>query len=168
MAMLSWYFVERPFRIPNKRTPTRRAFEVAAASAAIPAAAACVFLLSNGLPSRFPAAPISVASHLGNGHGADRAHYRAGSCFITSSYKYADYQPASYLHEDASRPDYLIIGDSHAAQLYYGLSAVLKDATFPQATASGCKPSLRQGMDPDDNCVQLISHVCMTICLMLG
>lgn len=159
MATLSWYFVERPFRTPNKRTPNRRVFEVAAACAAVPAIAACVFLLLNGLPSRFPSASITVASYLGNGHSEDRANYRAGSCFITSSYKYSDYQPASCLQEDSSRPDYLIMGDSHAAQLYYGLSTVFKDATFLQATASGCKPTLRQGMYPDTNCVQLIGHV---------
>src|SRR5260370_17140676 len=53
----------------------------------------------------------------------------------------------------------LLIGDSPAAQLWFGLSPIFKDINFMQATASGCKPTLEQPIGADQRCMQLMDYV---------
>jgi hypothetical protein len=50
--------------------------------------------------------------------------FREGSCFIYGQYEFEDFDQAECLHRIEGRQNYLLIGDSHAAHLWYGLSAV--------------------------------------------
>ncbi len=43
------------------------------------------------------------------------------------------------------RPNYLLIGDSHAAHLWFGLSSAMPDVNVMQATASMCRPAVLPG-----------------------
>jgi hypothetical protein len=43
---------------------------------------------------------------------------------------------------DANRPNYLLVGDSHAAALWLGLSTAMPDVNVMQATASMCRPAI--------------------------
>jgi SGNH domain (fused to AT3 domains) len=54
---------------------------------------------------------------------------------------------------------FLLIGDSHAAQLWYGLSTTLSDVNVMQATASGCRPTIEQSFFSEDRCLQLMNYV---------
>ena len=53
----------------------------------------------------------------------------------------------------------LLIGDSHAAQLWFGLSSVFTDVNLMQATASGCKPTLDQSRSVEPKCSQLMEYI---------
>jgi peptidoglycan/LPS O-acetylase OafA/YrhL len=159
LGTLSWRFVERPFRVGDKRTPNRKVFQVAALCAAVPVFAACVFLFGGGLKSRFPSRSIAVATYLENPEAGDRWHYRIGSCFITSKNSFKDFDQATCLRMNPAVPNYLIFGDSHAAHLDYGLSTTFPNENFLQATASGCMPFIEQAKSNRSDCVKLVDFV---------
>lgn len=156
VATLSWKFVESPFRAGRLRMPRSLLFKGAAAAAAAVAAVGITAILYKGFPSRYPSNAIQVASYL----DYDSAKYfRDGSCFISSGYKYGDYNFSECLREDPSKKNYLLFGDSHAAHLWYGLSTSLRGVNVLQATASGCKPTLDQPLLAAATCKQLMTYI---------
>jgi peptidoglycan/LPS O-acetylase OafA/YrhL len=156
VATLSWKFVETPFRASRIRMARIALFKVAAAAAAAVAAVGITALISQGFPSRYPSNAIQVASYL----DYDSAKYfRDGKCFISSEYKYSDYDFSQCLREDPGKKNYLLFGDSHAAHLWYGLSTKLDGVNLLQATASGCKPTLDQSLLTAATCKQMMSYV---------
>jgi hypothetical protein len=122
--------------------------------ASVPAVAACLFLILNGVPSRFPIGASAVASYLED--AGEEARNRTGSCLLTETYTYENFDQAACLSASKKLPNYLILGDSHAAHLWYGLSHVVPGANFLQATASGCKPTITQALRQNPQCVKLI------------
>jgi hypothetical protein len=67
---------------------------------------------------------------------------RLGRCFITSGNHFSDFDETSCTNPDPSLQNYLLIGDSHAAALWFGLSQELKNARILEATTSGCAPTV--------------------------
>jgi SGNH domain (fused to AT3 domains) len=53
----------------------------------------------------------------------------------------------------------LLLGDSHAAQLWYGLDTVFPEINFLQATASGCEPTLQHVFMYGDQCTPIMNYV---------
>lgn len=159
IASLSWRFVEQPFR--GRRFAISRAtiFRFAAASAAVLLALGSSILFTDGLPYRFPVEAVKVASFLEVSDPVTEAQYRVGSCFLTGKDTYNQFDPSVCLRQDPGKKNYLLIGDSHAAQLWYGLSSVFREANIMQATASGCKPILEQNSGTDEKCSQLMHYI---------
>jgi peptidoglycan/LPS O-acetylase OafA/YrhL len=155
IATLSWKFIESPFR-GKTSMPRVTLFKFSGAAAAAVAALGIIAILGNGFPSRYPSKAIQVASYL----DYDSAKYfRDGSCFISSGFKYSDFDFSKCLQEDPGKKNYLLFGDSHAAHLWYGLSTSLDDVNLLQATASGCKPTLDQPMLTAATCKQLMTYI---------
>jgi len=115
-----------------------------------------VMLLFHGVPSRFPADAVRVASYL-DYNSTDG--FRTGTCFISSGYNFADFRSATCLHEESEKKNYLLLGDSHAAQLWYGLSNTLRGINVMQATASGCMPTIEQLPRSAERCRQLMNYI---------
>ena len=159
IATLSWRFIEQPFRGRRFSMSRPAIFSLAAASAAILLALGSSILFTNGLPSRFPSEAVKVASFLETSDSATEGQYRVGTCFLIGKDSYNQFDPSVCLHSDPQKKNYLLIGDSHAAQLWYGLSSVFPDANIMQATASGCKPTLEQNIGADEKCVQLMHFI---------
>jgi hypothetical protein len=159
VATLSWRFVERPFRDSRKTLSRRRLFQIASATAAVLAVFGATALATRGFPARYPLEAVRVASFLENSDPATEAQYRVGTCFLTSRDPKASFDPAVCLKNVPGERNELLIGDSHAAQLWFGLSSVFKNINFMQATASGCKPTLEQPMGADQRCRQLMDYV---------
>jgi peptidoglycan/LPS O-acetylase OafA/YrhL len=159
LATLSWRFVEVPFR--GRRFQFRRAiiFQIAGATAGFLIVCSSGIVLTKGLPGRYPAEAVKVASFLDNTDAVTDAQYRVGTCFITSKNSYEDYDSKVCLKQDSSKHNNLLIGDSHAAQLWFGLSSVFKDVNLMQATASGCKPTLVQGVNAEPKCTRLMNYI---------
>ena len=131
-ATLSWAFVERPFR---RLAVSRSAILQSAAAVALVILGIAVALAA--LPSRFSPQAVSVANYLND----DRQHMQPEKCFVTSV---ADFErnKAACLTPSSSRPNLLIMGDSHAAHLWYGLDKVLTDEHVMEEAASRCKPTI--------------------------
>ena len=159
LGTLSWRFIEGPFRKGDKSTPNSKIFLTAGLCAAVPTLIACIFLLGDGLNFRFPPSAITVASYLENPEAGDRWHYRVGQCFITTKNSFKDFDQSTCLTPDPAKPNILIFGDSHAAHLYPGLSATFPDDHILQATASGCKPFVKQIDHARPDCAEVVDLV---------
>ena len=140
IAYLSWKLVELPFRA-LAREASRAVIFAAASASMVSVFALCglVFVFS-GAPSRFPDRVVQIAAYLNYDSSAE---FRAGRCFLLNHRQHFD--AGTCLRMDPARPNYLLIGDSHAAQLWYGLAAALPEVNIMQATASLCRPAIRPG-----------------------
>jgi peptidoglycan/LPS O-acetylase OafA/YrhL len=135
---LSWRFVELPFRTTgSKRIPRQHLFASVAGVAVVILAIGAIFVLTDGLPLRFPQAAVRVGTFLDSVQ-----EMRIGSCFITSANHFSDFKKTICTNADPKAKNYLLIGDSHAAALWFGLSQEVKNARILEATASGCPPTL--------------------------
>jgi len=159
LATLSWRFVERPFR--DRRFDISRAnvFRLASAVAVLLLILGTGIVFTNGFPSRYPEEAVKIASFLDNTDAKTDAQYRAGTCFLTSKDTFKDFNPSVCLQESNRMRNVLLIGDSHAAQLWFGLSSVFSDVNLMQATASGCKPTLDQSHSVEQKCSRLMKYI---------
>lgn len=153
LSILSWRFIERPFRTAGSPLRERAPILLPIGFAAI-ALAALAIVVDRGLPQRFPENVAKIASYYDY---EGRRAFREGTCFLTSkSGGFGRFDKDTCLHMSPVRPNYLLIGDSHAAQYWIGLSSVFPNVNFLQATASGCKPIL--GTPGTDYCTQLMNY----------
>jgi peptidoglycan/LPS O-acetylase OafA/YrhL len=136
LATLSWQFVEKPFRRGFKSMPDPQVVVRGLLGLGTVAAAATFIITTRGLPARFSPEARVYAAYLEQGE----THFRQGSCFIVGPYKFSDFDRDKCLRREEGRQNYLLVGDSHAAQLWYGLSNLLDDVHILQATTAGCKP----------------------------
>ena len=136
VACLSWKFIELPFR--SKARDTSRAFVFGVASTAMASVVALcgLVLIGSGASFRFPERVVAIAAYL----AYDPAEpFRSGQCYLATNRQHLDVQTCMRL--DPKRPNYLLVGDSHAAHLWFGLAAAMPQVNIMQATASGCRPS---------------------------
>jgi peptidoglycan/LPS O-acetylase OafA/YrhL len=137
-AILSWHFVERPFRQQPYRLGSAAILSASAATMAFLVVAAGV---AYPLSQRFWQMPQSAERVLAT------LDYRPTnakrSCFLgpkTNDFRY--FNRAGCLGMSDTKKNWLLIGDSQAADLWAGLSGVNPEINLMQGTASGCKPLL--------------------------
>jgi peptidoglycan/LPS O-acetylase OafA/YrhL len=135
LAVLSWLLIERPARRLRLRGSRRVLAFVAAVATACVALAVAIEPASAALPSN--GRVTRVLSYL------DKPVITTGRpCFIFTGVSSNSFRPDVCLAPVRDRPNFLLIGDSHAAALWPGLHAALPEVNLMQATASGCKPLL--------------------------
>jgi len=158
LAVLSWRFVERPFRQGWIRAlPTQRIFLGAFASVVLLFAANLSFEVFGGFPERLPPNAARVASYLS--YDAD-PYYRSGKCFMTGEASQSRFDYRDCLARPPGKPVYLLVGESNAAHLYPGLAQDFAGDDIIQVTATGCKPTLRQmRMGGASQCEKLMDYV---------
>jgi peptidoglycan/LPS O-acetylase OafA/YrhL len=153
-ATISWAFVEKPFRRSSSLTSRAVVLRGAAAMATCGAAVLSLGFFSNALY------PISAQARgvLAYGERTGRTEMmRTGSCFLTSQNRLSDYSFQQCMTAPHDKPLVLVMGDSHAAHLYYGLNHALPNMHVLQATASGCKPLIHSRGDA--RCLALMHQV---------
>lgn len=139
LATVSWRFVELPFRRINAVQNDGPTIACGVFGSCVVVAIGLFTVAGNGFPGRFPpiALPYMKASD------PDLSYFRQGRCFIEPPSGFADFDQSFCLHQDAGRPNYLLLGDSHAGQLWYGLATVLRGVNVEQLTAAACPPLLQ-------------------------
>jgi len=155
LATLSWQFVEKPFRRGFRSVPDTRVVGHGLLGLGAVAAAAMFIVAVQGLPERFSPAARAYAAYLDYG----QAHFREGSCFIVGSQTFSDFDREKCLKPEIGRRNYLLIGDSHAAQLWYGLSEGLPDVHILQATTAGCRPEFTQAKPGVTSCSLMMDYM---------
>jgi peptidoglycan/LPS O-acetylase OafA/YrhL len=136
VSTISWRFIETPFRKGRFMLKAASAFWFAGGSMALLSLFAGAILVLHGLPSRYTQREIELASYLGN-----TAPGQEGRCSIEpGGTKTAAFDATHCLYLDPARKNYLLIGDSHAAHLWYGLHDTFPEINFLEASASGCAP----------------------------
>ncbi|MFK3891140.1 acyltransferase family protein [Sphingomonas sp. NPDC079357] len=128
----SWHFVERPFR---SRMPPRQLLMRTGALFALVALLQGTFLLGRGFPQRFPAKALALASMT---EAPDRFPMPSRHCFLAVPDTLAQYDPRC-LGSVTGKPDWLLVGDSHAAMLWSGLATNLPQIHFQTAVVFGCE-----------------------------
>jgi peptidoglycan/LPS O-acetylase OafA/YrhL len=153
LGALSWQFIEKPFRSGRFRSLNRSTlFATAGIALAASAAVALIFTGEHGFESRFPESAVRVAESANSPQ-----ENRLGSCFITTRYTFSDFRKDICLQIDPGKKNYLLLGDSHSAALWYGLNKVLATDNVMQATASGCKANL--DLPDNENCRDMMRYI---------
>ena len=157
MAILSWWFVERPFRKGPLRLGGRALFTSAGVVMLLFFAVSGYFIASGGIRGRFSPQAEHVASYLGK-TSRDYELTRFPDCFLYENATFADFKPSVCLNPDpAKKKTYLLLGDSHSAVIWAALAKSLPDANILQATATPCEPFLHPvGSKP---CKQLMDFI---------
>ncbi|HXK09475.1 MAG TPA: acyltransferase family protein [Vicinamibacteria bacterium] len=159
LAAMLYLLVERPFRSGGRAD--RSHVGARAAALACTALAICVSLVgwhawrSGGWPSRLPPELRSLPSETAMWMERN-PHARVGTCFVYAPTE-TTFDEERCLARDPRKPNYLIIGDSFAADAYVYLSAAYPRVNFMQATAGGCAPVL--GGEGDALCNSLRQYV---------
>lgn len=155
LAALSWRFIEQPFRVRRRQARIGRTLGFTGAAMAATAILAVVLGPASRAVWHVPPRAERVLAY--TRYKAD-AELRAGTCFLYSGANdFAAFDRHRCLALKPDRPNVLIIGDSHAADLWSGLSARYPDINFLQATASGCKPVL--AATGERRCTELMRFV---------
>jgi hypothetical protein len=134
-ATTSWRFIEKPFRekpyLPNAKAT------VLVGGAAMVFTSLAALALSPLIETvyKYPSRVSDVLSYA----KIDESYMRAGTCFLVSSGDEFHYR-SDCLGFKPRQLNFLILGDSHAAQLWSGLQASYPAVHFLQATAAGCEP----------------------------
>ena len=140
LAILSWRFVERPFRKGVLKLSGQPLFAAAGVTMAAFIGISLWTMSAHGFAGRFPADAVRVASSLND--VAEDQSMRTGSCFITTDYRFDKYNYDLCLKQDKNKKNYLLLGDSHSAMLWSALANELKDANVMQANTNACPPVL--------------------------
>jgi peptidoglycan/LPS O-acetylase OafA/YrhL len=155
VAALSWKFIETPFRIRNKTVSVRLALGGAFASMAVVGALGAAAIALDGAPFRFPQPVVAIGSYLGYDPAVA---FREGRCYLGANRQ--SFDTKTCLTKDDTKPNYLLIGDSHAAQLWLGLSSVLPGVNLMQATMTMCRPVRADaGAFDTRKCPQLMNFI---------
>jgi peptidoglycan/LPS O-acetylase OafA/YrhL len=131
-GFLSWKFVEQPIRFGQFKPPRRVLYSWVAAAVVVLLIASSAVIAARGLPGRYPAEVIAIASV-----GPPNAVFEDGICFPI---QISEFEPGHCNLPDPGRPNWLLIGDSHAGHLDPGLHAVFPEVNIMQFVLLGCKP----------------------------
>jgi peptidoglycan/LPS O-acetylase OafA/YrhL len=155
LAVLSWRFVERPFRLGRLRLSGRPLFALAGASMLVLIGLSSWTIIAGGFKGRFPADAVQIASNMGGNGGAGSS--RLGVCFILPEDSFEKYNRDVCLREDSDKKNYLLLGDSHSAMLWSALATSLQGANVMQASAAACEPSLHPAGSP--GCREMMNYI---------
>jgi peptidoglycan/LPS O-acetylase OafA/YrhL len=155
ISVLSWHFIEKPFRVRREKTDVPRTLR-AAGSAML--AFSLFGLVLGPANAQFWQYPGRVTSTMNYVDYEVTDMMRTGQCFMsTSAGDFKRFDKSACLALDVRKPNYLIFGDSHAAHLWYGLKKTYPDVNFMQATSSGCKPLIGRKSDP--TCNSMVNYI---------
>lgn len=142
LGTLSWQFVEKPFRAGKLYFEGKKLFGIAGACAAVIASMCGGIVLSGGVPARLPAEAVRMGSYLDYPESA--VLYRRGVCFLSQKYGTLEaFEHSSCLDTSDHAPNVLLLGDSHAASLWSGLSHEMEPRVhLIQANYSACHPAV--------------------------
>lgn len=147
LAVATYRLIERPIRF-GRRIPTSNAAWALAGTMTACALVSVVVLQRDGYPGRYPQELAGLFEFSRTAREVQEQAFSDGRCFLEpdqsaesfgSQCSVADGAPA------AARPEVLLWGDSHAAQLVPGLLGALSTnqaLQFSRLTASGCPPLL--------------------------
>lgn len=139
VGFVSWYLVEQPaMRAWRNRQGRMVQLTGLATLATIVLTGLAISHWSNAIRPLSPSNRI-IASYLGfDTTDAAKAQFGTDRCFTIPTGQPFDSRACLAL--SATRPNVLLLGDSHAAQLSQGLRQALPSTNLLQATAAGCRP----------------------------
>jgi peptidoglycan/LPS O-acetylase OafA/YrhL len=151
--------VEQPFRsggkVDRSHVSARLAAIASAAAAIVVSAIGWHAWASGGWTFRVPAELRGIPSEQAMWNERN-PHERVGTCFVDTQAQ-TRFDEARCLARDPQKPNYLILGDSFAADAYVYLSTAYPGVNFLQATTGGCPPLL--GPHHDALCTKMREQI---------
>lgn len=153
-AIVSWRFIERPFRGARSRIGRRAVVTCAVTATAALVAFGTAGVATGGWAQRFP----DVAKVDRSGF----APFRFGTCLMETNQTFQDWQGDACFLDTAGPVNALLWGDSHSAQYVSGLTAHRHAIGYRilQFSMGSCPPVF--GFDPGQwspNCLAFNPHV---------
>lgn len=159
IATLSWKFIEQPFRTGPWRPSKRRLLQIAATATSLVLALSVSAWAAGGFPARYSARELQVASYLD--YPLVHNFGRVGQCYLLADD--AQTFAPECLALAKGKKNFLLLGDSHAAELWYGLSRVFPDVNFLEAASSDCFPTIVHSLSEAGDCTHLMDYVLKTV-----
>lgn len=162
LATLSWRFVETPFRKGKLRPERRRLFVISAYASAFITLIAVGLVITNGVASRF-SPEVLRADQFAN--AGPKVGWRDGQCFLSlapssaMASNFSSFDKAVCMHEASKKKQYLLYGDSHAADKYAGLAKIFPDLDILQANVSSCPALLPEFQQSGSVCEQMSAYI---------
>jgi peptidoglycan/LPS O-acetylase OafA/YrhL len=134
LAVLSWYFVEQPFRHKGVVASRRTLFQGAGAVLLFFTVVGGVISLGHGLPARFGRKLVSLHCDLGT--------YNLSTCFLKKDEPPSAWQGQRCLIGRDENPTAVLWGDSFAAHYVPGIEMIVdqRKTRILQYNAGGCAP----------------------------
>jgi len=156
LAVLSWRFIEQPFR--KRRGGMGANVALGATAIVMVAAGGLAVASSGGVPARLPPELRKLEHYATETVGSQNGR---NSCFITSRHKRGarEFVEDECIDVQPGRLNVLLVGDSHAAHYAKALRDLYPEVGFSQVTASGCRPVLRSPGAKRDPCTILLDRV---------
>jgi len=143
LAVLSWRFVETPFRKGALRLQGRALFIGAGATVAACTVFAVVTVGLGGLPGRFDERALQPAAFLEISElRQEEQVQRLGTCFVDATSRQTVVDFDRCLRQDPNRKNFLLLGDSHAAALWPALQAALPGVNVMQVNVTACPATI--------------------------
>jgi peptidoglycan/LPS O-acetylase OafA/YrhL len=151
LGYLSWRFIENTLRYKAGHTTQLRPIYTSLAFSLLLSAFGFYFATSDGLKSRFSEQQLFLSHYI----DYQPEDSREGTCFLSTRYARFDYFDQNVCVKfDATKPNYLLIGDSHAAHFYGAIQTELGNVNLTQVTSSGCRPTI--DFSGSDYCTSLM------------
>ncbi len=150
LATVSWKLVEVPIRDRRDGLSTGRFYLAALIATLLVAAPSLVILATGGLPGRFSPKVHAIAAR------AERTARRNEACLPPPDGPLTAW-PAGCVDPLPGKTSYLLMGDSHANHLWYGLSQAHPEAALLQATVSSCRMTRQPADGASAQCRRLIA-----------
>jgi peptidoglycan/LPS O-acetylase OafA/YrhL len=154
LAWLSWRIIERPWR--NPAISGRTIVAGTAISATVIVATGVALVASHGWPARYPPQVVRIAAML---HPLKATPSQKGRCFLSSEFPTSAYDSAFCLKRDPANRNILLMGDSHAAHLWFGLHNRYPRLNILQYSVSGCKPLVKQRDGAAARCTSMMGRL---------
>jgi peptidoglycan/LPS O-acetylase OafA/YrhL len=148
LATLSWKLIETPVRDRRDGLSTGKFYLVALLATLVVAAPSLVILATKGLPGRFSPEVHAIAE------SAERTPRRLDACLPMPDGALDDW-PVGCIDPVPGKPNYLLMGDSHASHLWYGLQQAHPEAEVLQGTVSSCRMTREPAHDATAQCRRL-------------
>lgn len=139
-AVISWRFIERPFR-DRKAYPARKLYKVSAWGFSLLIVATLATFTQGGWPERFSAQTMRyVSAHKDSSAARTQCHFDHGVP-----------QTSQYCHFGPGKPTVAVWADSHGAELSLALGN--NNVSLYEITYSSCPPALDFHLDARPDCI---------------
>jgi len=152
LAYFSYFYVESYVRHGRFFKSQKQILSFGVMSMASISAIAVTFMLTKGFPERY-GMDENFYANVELMIQRSQLHSRVGECYFGSKYSIKSFNKDScLLRTSPSTLDVLLIGDSHAAQLYPALAKKLQNIRLSQLNSGGCRALLGVITRDDANC----------------
>jgi peptidoglycan/LPS O-acetylase OafA/YrhL len=146
LAVISRPLVEQPFRVGFSSRRSARVVQAGLASLCATGVLGVTLAVVGQQGRYFPPEILRVANFSDYRSTPDyEFQFRMGRCMLGERHEGTSLDVAECLTLDPARPNFLVIGDSHAAHMWRALALEIPEWNFLQATVSGCRPLIGTG-----------------------